>query len=1328
MNNIPPYELSKTIRFSLIPQFETADHIKSGNLIDEDKDRDKAYSTVKDILDKYHKYYIEQALGEYSFPDDLLQKTLECYKEKSNKTDNDKEKKDRLKNLNNCYDDLRKNLVEQFKDAPKTTKKIFSVLLAKKKKGSDGDGDSEKSPLSDKEISIVKQFDEFTTYFSRYDKNRENLYTGKDQATAIAYRTVNDNLDKFLCNLQNWEKIQEKLSDKLDILQQQLSDELKKLVGKNEGQASELKKVFELQTFNQCILQGGITLYNAVLGGKKPENGENIKGINQLINEYNQCVDKKDRLPRLIPLYKQIMGDAVSLSFVKPCFDSADELWNAVNDYYLKELLGDAEEESYLSQIAQLIEDLDAESTQGVYINTRKIASASHHVFGDYSYIERLFEAEWKNQKKNRTKEVTMPDVCELSEILRIVGEEKQQETLDALKSVRIPYIEKAQDEELDKYSPKEAVAEIKKRFDKIKGLCNNTNNGRSVIDLRRKDSSEKDHLKAFLDALLEFCHTVFFFRASSKDKDKDKDLKSKRSEKFYKEYDALEKKLRIMPSLYDKVRNYVTRKPYSTKKYRVFFGAKTRCDGWSYSQEDSNRSFILRKYNSSKGKYDYYLGIYTKQCDENEYFNDDEGNLNYPSLNNSTPCFEKMMYYQNTNIVQNVVKNFLLPLADEKILDAFKKEDEKAEIAKLGKNPYIHRLKKEKKDHRLIEYIRNKIVNKHGINLKESASYNTWTEFINDASLIDYYKICIKKDPNLSKLDLKFNSKYESVTSFLDYIKEVAYAVSFNPVQEEIVRKMVKDGKLLLFQIYNKDFSKRSTGRENLHTMYWKALFSPENLENPLYKLNGKAELFFREATPSLKKEPTHKKGDKKTPKSNNSEPGRFPHDIIKDKRFTKDSYQFHVPITLNFRKGKTTQKAVSESCIEYIKQLPEDDIHFIGIDRGERHLIYLSVIDSNGNIKEQKSYNTIVSETTRADGMSFTSEYNYHEALDKKEDERQKARVNWDAITAIKDLKSGFLSQVVSDIARMMVKYHAVVALEDLNSGFKRGRFKIEKQVYQKFEKALIDKLNYLVFKDKDPDEEGGIRNPLQLTAPFESFKKLGRQTGMLFYVPAAYTSKIDPTTGFVDQLKPCYINEKQAREFFQKFESITYNAKEDYFVFTADYKKFGISEQKQTWEICTHGGACRFIFSPKEKKLLSVDVTKGLKAKLEERGIEYKHGQDLRPVLAKGDKDILKPFIDGLKVVLRLRYEDSQGNDVLISPVRNAHGIFFNSSQIKKEDKLPIDPDANGAYHIALKMLMLYEQKIKKHDSQKKLDLKITNKDWFDYASQRWSNHNN
>ena len=125
-------------------------------------------------------------------------------------------------------------------------------------------------------------------------------------------------------------------------------------------------------------------------------------------------------------------------------------------------------------------------------------------------------------------------------------------------------------------------------------------------------------------------------------------------------------------------------------------------------------------------------------------------------------------------------------------------------------------------------------------------------------------------------------------------------------------------------------------------------------------------------------------------------------------------------------------------------------------------------------------------------------------------------------------------------------MVEYNAIVVMEDLNFGFKRGRQKVEKQVYQKFEKMLIDKLNCLVFKNKEADVTGGVLKALQLSNKFESFQKLGKQSGFIFYVPAWHTSKIDPATGFVNFLQPKYENIEKAKEFFGNFESIRFNSR--------------------------------------------------------------------------------------------------------------------------------------------------------------------------------------
>lgn len=62
-----------------------------------------------------------------------------------------------------------------------------------------------------------------------------------------------------------------------------------------------------------------------------------------------------------------------------------------------------------------------------------------------------------------------------------------------------------------------------------------------------------------------------------------------------------------------------------------------------------------------------------------------------------------------------------------------------------------------------------------------------------------------------------------------------------------------MNEGKIYLFEIYSKDFSEYSKGTNNLHTMYFKALFDNDNLKNTVFKLSGNAELFIRPA--SIKK-----------------------------------------------------------------------------------------------------------------------------------------------------------------------------------------------------------------------------------------------------------------------------------------------------------------------------------------------------------------------------------------------------------------------------------------------------------------------------------------
>lgn len=544
---------------------------------------------------------------------------------------------------------------------------------------------------------------------------------------------------------------------------------------------------------------------------------------------------------------------------------------------------------------------------------------------------------------------------------------------------------------------------------------------------------------------------------------------------------------------------------------------------------------------------------------------------------------------------------------------------------------------------------------------------------------------------------------------------------------------------------------------------------FSKENLQDTVLKLNGEAELFYREQ--GIKEPIVHKKGSKlvnkvtqdgfSIPTEIYTEIYKFEngkqdklseeaqkyvnehkviiktagHDITKDRRFTEPKFLFHVPITINF-KAQGNAFAMNERVRKFLKNNP--DINIIGLDRGERHLIYLSLINQNGEILKQFSFNEV---GRNKNGQLV--KVNYHEKLDNREKERDAARKNWNAIGKIAELKEGYLSAVIHELAKLMIQYNAVIVMEDLNFGFKRGRFHVEKQVYQKFEHMLIDKLNYLVFKDKGFSEVGGVLNGYQLAGQFESFQKLGKQSGFLFYVPAAYTSKIDPKTGFADLLNLRDLtNVHKKRDFFSKFDEIRYDAETESFAFTFDYKNFdgkGKNEISATkWTV--YSREKRIVYSPKSKSYSDVYPTDEFKKIFGQHRIDFESGNNLIDSIMEIGADLKqneKPskvvadfwdtMLKNFKFVLQMRNSNAaSGEDYIISPVKNADGTFFDSRKEKElgdKAKLPIDADANGAYHIALKGLLLLKRFAKTDESNlKKADLRISEAEWFEFAQEK------
>ena len=539
---------------------------------------------------------------------------------------------------------------------------------------------------------------------------------------------------------------------------------------------------------------------------------------------------------------------------------------------------------------------------------------------------------------------------------------------------------------------------------------------------------------------------------------------------------------------------------------------------------------------------------------------------------------------------------------------------------------------------------------------------------------------------------------------------------------------------------------------------MYLKNLFSEENLKDIVLKLNGEAEIFFRKS--SIKNPIIHKKGsilvnrtyeaeekdqfgniqivrktipeniyqelykyfNDKSDKELSDEAAKLKNvvghheaatNIVKDYRYTYDKYFLHMPITINFKANKTS--FINDRILQYIAK--EKDLHVIGIDRGERNLIYVSVIDTCGNIVEQKSFNIV-------------NGYDYQIKLKQQEGARQIARKEWKEIGKIKEIKEGYLSLVIHEISKMVIKYNAIIAMEDLSYGFKKGRFKVERQVYQKFETMLINKLNYLVFKDISITENGGLLKGYQLTYIPDKLKNVGHQCGCIFYVPAAYTSKIDPTTGFVNIFKFKDLTVDAKREFIKKFDSIRYDSDKNLFCFTFDYNNFITQNtviSKSNWSVYTYGVRIkrRFVNGRFSNESDTIDITKDMEKTLEMTDINWRDGHDLRQDII--DYEIVQHTFEIFKLTVQMRNSlselEDRDYDRLISPVLNENNIFYDSA--KAGDALPKDADANGAYCIALKGLYEIKQITEnwKEDGKFSRDkLKISNKDWFDFIQNK------
>lgn len=534
------------------------------------------------------------------------------------------------------------------------------------------------------------------------------------------------------------------------------------------------------------------------------------------------------------------------------------------------------------------------------------------------------------------------------------------------------------------------------------------------------------------------------------------------------------------------------------------------------------------------------------------------------------------------------------------------------------------------------------------------------YTKEANDRqSCVEWIQFCIESFQKNADWMKNFNpvfrkpEEYASTNEFYTELERSTIRMDFSErIEESYLRNAVEAGEVFLFEIYNKDFSPYHHGKDCAFTSLLKELFSEKNLnkinrsnETALKLASGGSQLTFRKA--SLPYKETHPANEPIANKNllNPKKESVFEYALCKDKRFMTDKYFLSLAVQLGFRNEETNKHELNRRVNEEVlRKRP----NMLSVRAGERHLLYYVVTDPDGYVLEQDSLNIIHSKNDRQEVKT-----DYKGILTMREKEIAEAKEEWDYSKDIKDIKAGYLSQAIHTIVELQEKYDAVIFLEDYSGSFVQGRMKNMKNVYQQFQKALLQRLSCYV-------EEGkGYGDAIQLACPVSSLEDLKGQSGIVYFVNPSYTANIDPTTGFAN----LYYNDfrydslKKAKETLGKITDVRFNDNEQDFEITLSEKAFGVSSADKVWVLHTKG--MRTVF--KDKKYRDYDCTEEMKTLFSEYGVT-----NLDEMKAKDlNKKFFEQFFEIVLVMLRMHYYSIElDEEYVLSPVKNSRGICFDS----------------------------------------------------------------
>lgn len=1146
---------------------------------------------------------------------------------------------------------------------------------------------------SDQVLKLCEETKGISVLFDFYFRARDYNINGTKKGS-VAYRVVQENFPIFAKNLEKCEKLCHAERGIAETFQN--------------GMELHFAGMLTPDQYTQYMTQRGINQYNQALN-----NNQEAYTLNNLIRDINNQNANKGRFyQKLVKLQKQILSDEKT-EFLLTGFADDQEFAASILEFK-----DNIENTGVAQKMIKLFSRFDYMNVSNIYISNKQLSFFSHALTRTYDlfdeYVIRDCERQVLDEKMATTKKkrsLSKADVTKaksmakkrlisIQDIDRYMADAAQMGSITACKYKNVEsYL-------LD------TVMKIVTSYEAAKQAFDAQD---ITVDNFVNTESNRGIIKTYLDAVLEMHRFVNRFKMPSIPAEIEVEIRF---------YDALEDiltHLQDVNNTYNKVRNYLTKKPKDIAKKSETCLGKTGLfvQGWHTSdvtQFKKEEQCILRR-----------NGIYY-----------------YATLSNNAPVRTKIPtsvtlpkedYYEKINMktLADPSKNIPRCIFSKAVKTYFEAGNTEDYIRSDGVMKPITYTKN------IYDIYKNKTFitgyyNKEKDPLVKEKKYAEFKASLEQliTFYIDFLQVYhVTKDYELSAL--KSASEYSNVYEFYTDCEMCFAQTSIGYVSKDVLDELVNTGALYLFEIRNKDLYK--DGSKHIYTRCFHFLFSEENMQKKCMKLNGKPKIYYRPA--AIDRYITHPKGSmivNKIDKQENFIPqdihrelylyanNRIPSisskatayehlavikpafmDLIKDNRYTQEQYTLEICVTLNFDAISTVHKKSLNECVN--ARLKKGECNILAVTRGERDLLYYTIMDTKKTIIKEGNLNVI-------------NGFNYQKKLQNLTYERRKDSQTWKNPKKIATIKEGYLQGAISQIIDMALEYDAVICIEALSDQYKEKRASVDNQVYKKFESLLIRRLACFYKATIDPTAPGGVANPLQLADPQ---KTEALQNGILFKVQAAYTSNMCPETGFSNLFDLNRCKTVQAKtEFLSSFDDIYFDYGRGCFVFRFNYDNFSnlkTTPARKEWILNTSGERTRY--NANQNRMEPLSITDELAACLQDYKIPFANAQSLLDIVKDENVNgkvvaaIMNAFEETLKCKIYPLNSDEEA--YFYSAAEDVDGNNFDSRAGK--ENMPLCAEGVKAYHLGEKMVMILSRcSVLEEDAR--INPTIKNTEWLAY----------